>query len=157
MGRPEIGTDDDFFELGGHSLLALRLVSRIRLELGSQLTVRELFTTRTVRNLAELLSNSTPGSTNLDPPPSEERDDHALSRAQLRLWIQEQSAEQRATYNTVGAFSLRGRLNSAALESAIDRATKRCEHASTPMATSPSAGWNRERICASNGATSARF
>ena len=127
LGRPEIGTDDDFFELGGHSLLALRLVSRIRLELGSQLTVRELFTTRTVRNLAELLSNSTPGSTNLDPPPSEERDDHALSRAQLRLWIQEQSAEQRATYNTVGAFSLRGRLNSAALESAIDLLVARHE------------------------------
>ena len=48
----EIGIHDNFFALGGHSLLAMRVMSRVRDELGVTLTVRAIFDAPTVMELA---------------------------------------------------------------------------------------------------------
>jgi acyl carrier protein len=49
VGR--VGVDDDFFDLGGNSLKAIRLVSRVRAELGVELEVRRVFTAKTPARL----------------------------------------------------------------------------------------------------------
>jgi amino acid adenylation domain-containing protein len=48
----EVGLEEDFFEAGGNSLLAVRLISRMRREIGLRLTVPELFQYSTVALLA---------------------------------------------------------------------------------------------------------
>ncbi|MFF7504918.1 amino acid adenylation domain-containing protein [Streptomyces lavendulae] len=53
LGLPEVGVDDDFFALGGHSMLAMRLVSRVRTELGTRLAVSDLFRHPTPGRLLE--------------------------------------------------------------------------------------------------------
>lgn len=50
-----VGAHDDFFALGGDSLSAVQVVSAVEEDLGADLTVRELFDTRTPRGLAALV------------------------------------------------------------------------------------------------------
>ncbi len=52
-----VGADDDFFDLGGHSLAASRVVSRIRLVFGNEISLRQFFEHPTLEALAALVDN----------------------------------------------------------------------------------------------------
>ncbi|MFJ4714302.1 amino acid adenylation domain-containing protein [Streptomyces sp. NPDC088785] len=62
LGLGEVGADEDFFELGGHSLLATQVVARARTRLteagARPVSVMDLFTHRTVRDLAALAEDT---------------------------------------------------------------------------------------------------
>lgn len=51
----DIDIDDDFFTLGGNSLIAMRLLSQIREKYKVEISLTDLFTTSTIREMKELL------------------------------------------------------------------------------------------------------
>jgi non-ribosomal peptide synthetase component F len=55
LGVDRVGVYDSFFELGGFSMLATRLVTRVREAFEVQLTVRDVFESPTVDELATLI------------------------------------------------------------------------------------------------------
>ncbi|MFL6119209.1 MFS transporter, partial [Actinophytocola sp.] len=63
LGVETLGIDDDFFDLGGHSMLATQVVARIRRDsVGTRAVgVMDLFTHRTIRELAEFMAGDATG------------------------------------------------------------------------------------------------
>jgi hypothetical protein len=147
LGVPRVGLDDDFFALGGHSLLAVRLVARLRDQLGRAVPVRAIFEHPRLGDLATTITN-TPRSQGAISAQSRP-DRIPLSFAQRRAWLLHRLSGD-AAYNIPILLRLDGPLDSAALRAATGDLVERhevlrtCIRKSTRVAsiwrgTSPSA------------------
>ncbi|HEX5708788.1 MAG TPA: phosphopantetheine-binding protein, partial [Pyrinomonadaceae bacterium] len=58
LGVERVGVDDNFFDLGGHSLLATQLVSRVEKTFQVKLSLRRLFETPNIAELAQLVTEN---------------------------------------------------------------------------------------------------
>ncbi|MES5816918.1 amino acid adenylation domain-containing protein [Streptomyces sp. RG80] len=118
LGVPQVGVDDDFFTCGGHSLLAVRLVSRIRSELGAELPLRAVFEEPTAALLADRLD--TAARPPVAPRPPRSRPERLpLSPSQARLWFLHRLQPDAALYTMSRVVHLTGRLDRAALRAAF--------------------------------------
>jgi pristinamycin I synthase-3/4 len=124
-GVPEVGVEDDFFELGGHSLLAVRLVSRIRAELGVELPIRAFFEAPTVGALARALEAAEAARPPLRPARRPERP--PLSYAQWRMWFGNRLGREGAAYHVPIAVRLTGPVDREALRAAVRDVVERHE------------------------------
>ncbi|MBG6090821.1 non-ribosomal peptide synthetase [Actinomadura viridis] len=154
LGVPRVGIDDDFFALGGNSLIAMRVVSRLRRALSTELPVRALFEAPTVARLAALLDDL---AGTADPgagagaagrpllEPRERREAIPPSYAQRRLWFLNRFEGPSATYNMPGALRIRGALDHAALREALGDVVARHEPLRTILPAG-AGGMPRQRI-----------
>ncbi|HEX2061560.1 MAG TPA: amino acid adenylation domain-containing protein, partial [Thermoanaerobaculia bacterium] len=122
-----VGRHDRFFELGGHSLLAMQLTSHLRAEFGIELPLRQVFENATLSALAEVVR--TAGASTMGRIQRADRNQPLpLSLAQQRLWFLDQlDHDASVAYHLPAALWLRGRLDVAALEVALDRLVARHE------------------------------
>ncbi|NBT97452.1 MAG: hypothetical protein EBT43_06520, partial [Methylocystaceae bacterium] len=113
-GASRVGLDDSFFVLGGHSLLAMRLVARVREELGLELPLRALFERPQVETLsvftdAELqATGSRTVRTSIIPGSGRKGEDVVLSYGQTRMWALDRIEGGTAGYNMPATFRIRG-------------------------------------------------
>ncbi|MDD1013909.1 non-ribosomal peptide synthetase [Pseudomonas rubra] len=154
-----VGRHDRFFSLGGHSLLAMRMVSQVRLRLGVELPLTDLFANDELAAVATALGNA--GRSELPPILATPRTTHLpMAFAQQRLWFLAQMEGGNQAYNVPLALGLRGPLDAGALECALLRIVERHEtlrsgfvphedSAEVVIAASVRAGWfRREEVTA---------
>ncbi|MGE6764073.1 amino acid adenylation domain-containing protein, partial [Corallococcus interemptor] len=123
---PRVGVKDNFFSLGGHSLLATQVVSRIRAELGVELSLRALFEAPVLETLAERLGAAArPAPSVLESVKGNEAP--PLSFAQQRLWFIDQLEPGSPLYNVPVAVRLQGTLQRGALVRALNEIVRRHE------------------------------
>ncbi len=58
LGLKSLGINDDFFRVGGNSILAIRLVNQTNMTFHSQITVRDIFTLKTIEKCSSLIEKS---------------------------------------------------------------------------------------------------
>ncbi|MEU0334315.1 non-ribosomal peptide synthase/polyketide synthase [Streptomyces sp. NPDC006193] len=143
LGVDEVGAEDDFFDLGGDSVLAARTLSRIRDELGVRLTVRDVFTARTVAALAPLLGDPSAAAPPEPIPPAPRADALPLSSAQRRLWFLDDLTAGGTEYNTGVSLRLRGALDEEALRRSLHRLAARHDALRTTFPTVDGQGVQR--------------
>ncbi|WP_238211649.1 non-ribosomal peptide synthetase [Pseudomonas sp. PAGU 2196] len=146
-----VGRRDHFFSLGGHSLLAMRMVSQVRLRLGVELSLADLFANPELAAVAEVLAHA--GRSELPAIRPVPRDAPLpMSFAQQRLWFLAQMEGGNQAYNVPLALGLRGALDADALEAALlgiierhetlrSRFVPRDESAEVVLATTAGADW----------------
>ena len=136
LGVERISLHDNFFSLGGHSLLATQFIARVRTRFGIELSLAMLFEAPTIAGMAALIDRideRTP-ATALVPVPRAAA--LPLSFAQQRLWFLDQlDPAASLAYHLPISLHLRGQLDRAALQAALDAVIARHESLRTCILT----------------------
>lgn len=137
LGVSPVGVDDSFFLLGGSSLSAIQLTSRIRGTFQVELPLRALFETPTIAAQAKEIERrrADGADTNLAISKRADQGDAPLSSSQQRLWIVEQlDPTAGRAYYISKPLRLKGRLDVAALRTALNQVVARHEALRTSFA-----------------------
>ncbi|MBQ4862228.1 amino acid adenylation domain-containing protein [Pseudoalteromonas sp. MMG013] len=119
-----VSLDDNFFALGGHSLLATRVQQRVESDLDVSLSLRQLFETETLEQLAKLVTSA---HTKVDERiiRHPENEIGALSFGQQRIWFIEQLYANNSHYNEFIVLTLEGELVHQALQWSLSEVIER--------------------------------
>ena len=123
----QVGVHDNFFELGGHSLLATQVASRVRKQLSVTLAIRDLMAEPTIADLAPKLARQSNVESDT-PLLSVSRESRLpLSFAQQRLWLLDKIEPGSLAYSVPSILRIKGSLNHAVLEAALNKVFNRHE------------------------------
>ncbi|MEZ5210151.1 non-ribosomal peptide synthase/polyketide synthase [Gordonia sp. (in: high G+C Gram-positive bacteria)] len=152
LGLDRVSVTDSFFDLGGNSLSAMRLAARVTDVLRVAVSVRDMFESPSVRDLAHAAAGKEAA---LEPViPAVPRPDRVpLSFAQQRMWYVNRLDPDSGTYNIPVVLRLSGPLDVGALRAAIGDLVRRHEPLRT---TFPEHNGHPEQLIASAGEADGR-
>jgi amino acid adenylation domain-containing protein len=118
LGIEQIGVDDSFFELGGDSLLAMQVLNRIRRNLSTNLSFRDLLDCQNVGELAKRFDDkprlAVPAV--VETESVDDQADISLTLAQQGIWFLWRLEPDSPYYTGQGTLQLRGELDLALLQ-----------------------------------------
>ncbi|MFO0694456.1 MAG: amino acid adenylation domain-containing protein [Polyangiales bacterium] len=125
LGLTTVERDESFLALGGTSLLVARLARRLAEVLGHEVPMRLVFEAPSPAGLAEAIAAREARPVLPPVTPGEGGTEAPLTFSQERMWLVHALEPTSSAYHVAGALSLRGALDVAALERALDRVLAR--------------------------------
>ncbi|HEX3045902.1 MAG TPA: amino acid adenylation domain-containing protein, partial [Bacillota bacterium] len=126
LGVERVSINDNFFELGGHSLKAANLAVKIHKAFNAGLSLGEIFTASTIKNLALCIETAQEKAfTAIDR--IEVKEYHEVSSSQKRLFIINQLEGNNTTYNLPSAVIIEGPLDVDRFREVFSKLIKRHE------------------------------
>lgn len=134
LGQEKIGINDHFFQIGGHSLKAFSLAAKIQKELNAEVTLKEIFSYPTIKDIAAHISQK---HKKIHSPikQAENKEYYPLSSAQKRLYVLNQIEDGQTAYNMPFALKIKGGLQAVKLENALKTVIDRHEGFRTSFVT----------------------
>ncbi|TCW37425.1 bacitracin synthase 3 [Laceyella sacchari] len=131
MGLERVGMNDNFFELGGHSLLAMSLVSQVHKVLNIEIPLNVIFTSTTLKELAQYLRDADKGTYEAIVPAGE-REAYPVTSSQRRMFAIDSLGNAGTGYNLTATLMIEGELDPERLRAAWNQLVERHE----PLRTS---------------------
>ncbi|MEV8532122.1 amino acid adenylation domain-containing protein [Streptomyces sp. NPDC051211] len=132
LGVDRVGIDDGFFDLGGHSLLATMAVSRIAERLGREVELRTLFENPRIRAFGPVVAAARQAGA-ATVVPVDRSGPLPLSFAQERMWFLDRMSDVGDEYVLWFSWRMRGGLDRAAWQGALDEVVARHEALRTAL------------------------
>jgi tyrocidine synthetase-3 len=110
ISQNTIGIDCSFFDLGGHSLKAALLAAKIHKTFDVSISLVEIFSTPTIRELAAYTKKAAKDKYN-SIKPVEKKEYYSLSSAQGRLYVLHRMDEQGIGYNISSVWNVEGEVD----------------------------------------------
>jgi amino acid adenylation domain-containing protein len=128
LKRKILSLEDDYFEIGGNSLDGMQVLNRIEDEFGVRLQFEQFYDLPTVRAVAEEVGLQQSHTAHKQQRPGSPRTrPDVLSSGQERLWFLQQLEPDSGFYNLSFGISIRGDLNTDALQYALNEVSRRHE------------------------------
>jgi amino acid adenylation domain-containing protein len=137
LKRERVGIEDNFFDIGGHSLIAMQVISRAQEVFKVGLSVRNIFESPTIAELAREIEALGRGEVGLAVAPlgrAPRNGAMPLSFTQKGLWFFHQ-LEPGTSYNIPVAIRFNGQLNISALVQGLNEIVRRHEALRTILPT----------------------
>jgi amino acid adenylation domain-containing protein len=126
LGLSKIGRNISFFSVGGHSLRAIQLVSKIYKETGINLKISDIFTQKTIKDLALFISGQSKSEFR-SIKPAAEKELYKLSAAQKRLYFLYEFDPLSIAYNISDVFYLGDNTDADKIELTLNKLVERHE------------------------------
>ncbi|MCP4151887.1 MAG: amino acid adenylation domain-containing protein, partial [bacterium] len=134
MPADAVGIDANFFEQGGHSLKAAVLAAKIHKTFQTEIPLKMIFNTPTIRGIATYIKSSAKIE-HIALEPAKKKDHYSMSPSQRQLYIMQQMNTGSTHYNIPSIARLEGQLDPEKLENAFKTVIRNHESLRTSFQT----------------------
>jgi amino acid adenylation domain-containing protein/thioester reductase-like protein len=132
LGYQELDISGNFYEFGGDSIIAMNIVNQLSAELNVRVEVTDLLRTLNIEKMSAAIDEKLTMTRNnpqkdLSIPKLEEGKSYPVSSAQKRMLITHAMEGANTSYNIFGAYDIKGSLDVAKLEAAVNQVVARHE------------------------------
>ncbi len=120
-----VNREDDFFEMGGHSLKATLLLAKIKKEFKVDITIKDIFSSPTLAQMAKLLIKDSGNLNIIDIQKYDKREYYPVSASHIKMLLLQEMDPSNISFNITAIKKVYGKLDIQRVEQTICKLIER--------------------------------